>query len=331
MPRGFVRTLALVAVLFFAFNLCLLAVFPLLTPRTTVGITNTKWKMLERTKGFSGGVLLGDSTAFMCIDPEVLERATGMPWLNMATYGDFGVFDDAIMLSRMIEKGWDIRGIIDSHSYDAFHRTPSGQTLADIPWYLRLPWRKLPAQCEEDAVFESRLRDFLPVYYRQESLANLFQPDSLRLVNWESRFKRGFLDPTDQKPNLEHDIPSHLKHLRSKSALDISRANRMSLVSLVKTAAAHDIPVLFISGPILKTVAQTAEYRRAIDSIDSFIASAAAGHKAIESDFLNQAEFPADNMDRVDHVNSASVALFSEHVARQWNRFNAGLNRRTDN
>ncbi len=129
-PRGFFPTLALVTILFFGCNLLLLAVFPFLTPGTTVGITNTKWKMLEETKRFSGGVLLGDSTASMCIDPDILENETGMPWINMGTYGDFGFFDDAVMLSRMIDNGWDIRGIIFSHSYDAIHRELSGRALA---------------------------------------------------------------------------------------------------------------------------------------------------------------------------------------------------------
>ena len=330
-PRGFFATLALVVLLFFSCNVLLLAVFPFLTPRTTVGITNTKWKMLEETKGFSGGVLLGDSTASMCIDPDILAKETGMPWINMGTYGDFGVFDDAVMLSRMIENGWDIRAIIVSHSYDSFHRKLSGRALADIPWYLRLPWQRLPSMREDDATFECLLRDLFPVYYRQESLANLFDHDSMHLVNWKSQIRKGFLDPKDQRPNLENDVPSHLKHLRSESALKISRANRQSMVSLIKTASAHDIPLLFISGPVLDSIWQTPEYQRAIGKINSFIETAAAGNSSISSDFLDQAILPAEHMDRVDHVNSASVGIFTEHVARQWNRFHKGLERPAGN
>ena len=320
-PRGFLATLGLVILFFLGCNLLLLAVFPFLTPGTTVGITNTKWKMLEETKGFSGGVLLGDSTASMCIDPDILASETRMPWINMGTYGDFGVFDDAVMLSRMIETGWDIRAIIVSHSYDAFNRELSGRALADIPWYLRLPWLKLPSMREDKTTFECLLRDLFPVYYRQDSLAHLLKLDPLRLVNWENQIRKGFLDPKDETSNLERDVPSHLKHLRSESAREISRSNSQSIVSLIRTAAAHDIPVLFISGPILESVWKAPEYQRAIGAINTFIDTAAADNSSIKSDFLNQAVLPAGNMNRVDHVNSASVPNFTKHVARQWNRF----------
>lgn len=323
--KGFLRTLGLVLLLFFGFNLLLSAVFPILTPRTTVGITNTKWQMIEEMKGFSGGILLGDSTAFMCIDSDILTRETGMPWFNMATYGDFGVFDDAVMLSRMIELGYDIRGIVVSHSYDALHRELSGRALADIPWYLRLPWQTLPATVAGDARWESLIRDLFPVYYRQGSLSRLLEPDSLRLVSWRNQIRTGFLDPKNETPNLEHDIPSHLKQLRSEPGREISRENRQSIVSLIKIAAAHDIPVLFISGPILDSVWRTPEYQRTIGVINTFIDTAASGDSSITSGFLDQAILPPKNMNRVDHVNSAAVGLFTEHVAKQWNRFEKGI------
>ena len=96
-------------------------------------LIKAKWNLLIGLKRPVDVLVVGDSSCYLGIDPEVIESDVGGTALNLCTIGDMTAVGDYWMLDHYVRRFGPPRTVIIGHVHDIWHRSMSPILVEQVP------------------------------------------------------------------------------------------------------------------------------------------------------------------------------------------------------
>jgi len=288
-------------------------------PDRGVARVRAKWLMLEDLRG-ADGVVLGDSSGAVGVDPGILADRLGGRWVNLCTIGDTLLLEDVWMLDRLLARDEPPRRVVIVHVYDVWGRGVRPDVFAHVP----LPWGYWddvdpPLELSPTGLRDLSLARYAPLYYAPEStrevasapLAWLARPPAHTPLGWA---------PQDEgrAARVLADARGHLARVRAGLGARLSRPNRLALERLVELTETHPVQVHLASSPVFRGLQADPDYRVVYARLQEQLAEYAARSDRLHLVFAEeQVAFPAGELENADHVLRAGARVYSRELAER--------------
>lgn len=308
----------------------------IVVPRLLVGgrnlagwIIGHKWRLLAGLKQPVDDLVLGDSSCNQGVNPVTLARALGDGRaVNLCTIGDMLALNDAWMLQTYVERFGAPKRVIIVHVYDIWSRNFNWDRVGSIPIGL-LSLRRLEPKVQ---LKRWQLRSYIqsryfPLYSSNLSLKTRLRAGDPALRNAPGPRQvdsLGFLADTVAFPDsVEHDLQGHLKFLQGE-AFKLSPDNELSLRRIGELAREHNFDVYLVSAPVYHKLAEAESFREYFARVQQSLAGMAGEGSRIHLVFNQPMSFPAGEMQNADHLVLEAANRYTEELARQIRRMEAG-------
>lgn len=222
-------------------------------------------------------IFLGSSSMYNAIDEELVEKITGRKSLNLALFGDFGVYGDYQLLKRWLRTSASIpKAVVIWHSFDVWSRPLEQReiilTSDDVKEISIFYWKRANA-----APF-SRSSLHFPVVWAATALKALLQNNIFLFRNNNAYQKKitsyfGFLgvysEPINRTKNITNDLFANYWQQQRQVLIDYafnpSYANTYWFTKLLELVGENKIELLVSRAPLNERVLNDTDMVKSIN------------------------------------------------------------------
>lgn len=294
---------------------------------TTVAYTlvQEKWKLLRQQKEPADIVVLGDSAAAFCLDPEYLSEKTGLKVLNLATAGHILALNDAWMLNEYVRLVGKPQVVISIRFFPYWElESPSAHLLSCVPlpwefWQVLRPGISLPGQQTWD-LFLGR---YFPLYSKSLTLQKLFRV-------WHHSPE---ITKVKKDGGLELDLPPvadfsagklFSQRLKSPVPFSISELNRFSLDALQSTCGKNGITLILANPPAYQGDTEQKYYASYLESLDQSLQAFASFYPHVLFFRAEPLVLGEEEMIDAIHARPSGARTYTERFYQQLKRASDG-------
>lgn len=294
-------------------------------------VTHEKWEMLDSLSEPAEWLILGDSSAIQGVVPSVIEEQLGGQAINLATTAGIALLDDVWMLEEHIERYGPPKNVLVVHTVDVWDRDIAYQgsiLIAKIP----RPWGFWRASAvdpglDSDLWIDIFLARYLPLYGETGSLLTVL---GRAIVTPERLFENPYrMEPDGYIPVNQTSSGSTVTETEEtinkfeQNGFYISPINQTALDRMVALADEHDFELYLANGPLYEGLAQASAIQEFFADLNQTLEESAG--RSNNAHYLTLlAGMPLEQMQNIDHVNHAAAEVYSQMLASEINRIQAG-------
>lgn len=232
--------------------------------------TTSKWELLYRLDEPVDVLILGDSVALFGINPEVIERETGLSAVNLALNGRWIYYHDIWTLEYYLNKFDAPKAIIWGHAYEVPSLRFNAIDLfssSTYPYERALSSDYTQLELDDEDLNTIRLRRLIPLYFRDdtnESIMNDILSFENPIETWEDDYN-GF--------SRREPVPLHVAEERianEKSLLrdqyNIRKEHKVVLTTLFDIVEQYEIPTYTFITPVHHSIGNDKKFLNAVQN-----------------------------------------------------------------
>lgn len=262
-------------------------------------------------------LLVGDSSCNQGVLPALLTEGTPLRALNLCTIGFGTVADDAWLLADYIARVGAPKTVVVIHSWDVWPRDTSAlrATLWTIPggpprWDSYAP--ELPLGAWER--FVARWGAWMPLYTRAATLRQALRAPGAASVG--SFTPDGFMEPPGVAGAVADRVAEQLRRTQA-APWSVSAWNEEAALALIALAEAHDVRVVFASGPVHEDLLNAPSFTGWMDEYTAWARALADEHPHVAAAAPFYEAIPREEMESADHTNRAGAEHFTRTLGER--------------
>jgi len=283
---------------------------------TTYVVFMEQWERLTDLEEPVDTLILGDSSGYHGVDPEILADALGGYSLNLCTFGDAALINPVWQLETYLERHGAPHRVILVAVHDLWIRDLSTPLIPKVP----LPWgfwqrSRASWPFERAELWDVFVAHHIPVYSQDKTITRrLMYP--WRIRNRPQRSSpRGFYPL--QKAEPEKTVQDGANHLRKTAprGWNISEQSHVALEAIIALADENGFDFYIANSPQLAGMVNDPAFGQYYTKGQQVLADLVAVSPRAHLILSPPAEYPPQLMQNSDHIVQEAVDDFTRRVA----------------
>jgi hypothetical protein len=282
-----------------------------------------KWNLLLDLPQPVDVLILGDSTCNQGVMPSIIHEQLGLTALNLCTFGDLLVANDAWMLETYIERYGPPKMVIMVHALDEWERTFTRNPLwAKIPQGQAF-WRGLPPDIGISKLDRQWMlfQRYVPLYWETNSLSSpIIDPWSASKPA-ELPGPDGFTARAgDSAAELAQQAATLLQREAanpSRVGFSMSSANSSALERVLDLSETSGFSLVLFNSPEYEPLLKQAWIAPYLDQMAAVFGRYEAVYPNFHYLLREPMTFPGSQMQSGDHVTAEGAVAYTERIVSE--------------
>ncbi len=300
-------------------NLAAMAFLNIRPREQGIYLLSTRYEMMEKSS--YDWLIFGDSSIRHGINPALFEENDLGTAINLATFGEMTVINNAWMLARYIELQGPPKHVLIGNAYDVLVRDLRQiHHLAWVPAPLSF-WKKYTPEFEVTGLdyLHIILTRYLPLYYRESELQVLLTHPNMFLQSKPRDFftdrENGFQPLSKTRPEyvVNHDRPIQRQTIENADGkFAISETNLIAYRTIFELAERYSFDVYIANTYVDEIVINDPEFFNFYDQYRKQLTALTDKYQNVHYIHYDPMTFPPEKLQSFHHVSEKYVDDYTQ-------------------